>query len=105
MLGTGGGPDGESGGSIFILGSKAAVEAAMGAAMGSSCDLRVSTDLLREAEDGEVRRRFLADCSFSSPEKGFSRVELSSEEKARSRDSDDLESCSIWMLYVVLAGR
>lgn len=94
VLGTGGGPDGDSRESIFILGSKTAAEATTG----SSWDLRVSTDLLREAEDGEVRRRFLADGSFSSPEKGFSRVELSSEERARSRDSDDLESWSIWML-------
>ena len=61
------GPDGDSGESIFILDSEAVAEAAEAAevAMGSSWDLRVSTDLLREAEDGEVRRRFLAVYSSS----------------------------------------
>ena len=75
VLGAAAGPDGGvSGESIFIFESEALAEAAEGAeaaeaaetAIGSSWDLRVSTDLLGEAEDGEVRRRFLADDSFSS---------------------------------------
>lgn len=57
-------------------------------------------DLLREAPEREVRRRFREEMSPSS--KGFGRVEQGSEETARSLDSTLLAAGgSIWLLQVV----
>lgn len=77
-----------SGVSIFMMVSAAA------AASVSSRDCTVSTDLLREPA-WEVRRRFRAEISPSV--KGFGRVEQGSDETALSRDSEYLDSCSIWL--------
>jgi hypothetical protein len=66
----------------------------------SSWDRMVSTDLLREPER-EVRRRFLAE-TMSLSSKGLGRIELGSEERARSRGSEDPESPSICVMQTGL---
>lgn len=90
MLGAGSG----SSGSGVLIDMIASLEAAYWV-RGSDCGGSNSGDLLLEPAM-EVRRRLRAESLPSA--KGLGRVELGSEEAAlRSRDSCDLESCSIWL--------
>lgn len=83
------------GGVLGIAGSGASTFIITASDPSCSWDVKLSTDLLREPEPvSEVRRRFRAQSPSS---KGLGRVEEGSEEAARSRDSEALESCSIWL--------